>query len=153
VPASNDPVVLVGVDHSPDARGALSWAAGYAAMAGGALLLIHAYRYPLAYRGTGATPDAVDADEHRAAQHLVEELATAIRAEHPDVPVDVAVHHDRGAAHALVDRSKEASLLVVGSHGDGSMLRRFTLGSVAFHCVGHAHCPVVVTRDGTLSTD
>jgi nucleotide-binding universal stress UspA family protein len=48
-------------------------------------------------------------------------------------------------APALIDASKEAGLLVVGSRGLGGF-QQLSLGSVSSHCIHHAHCPVVVVR-------
>ena len=46
----------------------------------------------------------------------------------------------------LVEESHGASLLVLCSRGLGSF-RGMLLGSVSWHCVHQAHCPVVVVRD------
>ncbi len=48
-------------------------------------------------------------------------------------------------SEVLVDASEGASLLVVGSRGEGT-LRGLVLGSVSTHCAQLAHCPVVVVR-------
>ena len=49
--------------------------------------------------------------------------------------------HD-SAENALVDATREALLVVVGSHGRG--LASALLGSTSDHLVQHAHKPVVV---------
>lgn len=49
------------------------------------------------------------------------------------------------AADELLSRSRDADLLVVGSRGRGGV-RSAMLGSVALHCVAHAHCPVAVVH-------
>ncbi len=51
---------------------------------------------------------------------------------------------------ALVDLSKEAEMIVVGSRGQG-LLSRVLLGSVSSGLMHHAHCPVAVIHDETPS--
>jgi len=45
----------------------------------------------------------------------------------------------------LIEASKEADLLVVGSHGRGAFTGML-VGTVSIHCVTGAFCPVVVVR-------
>jgi nucleotide-binding universal stress UspA family protein len=49
------------------------------------------------------------------------------------------------ASAVLVAESERADLLVVGHRGHGGVTG-VVLGSVALHCVSHAHCPVTVVR-------
>jgi nucleotide-binding universal stress UspA family protein len=60
-----------------------------------------------------------------------------------DVRRTVADEHKPGPF--LVERSKDADLLVVGSRGRGSV-GSMLLGSVSTYCVDHAECPVVVLK-------
>jgi nucleotide-binding universal stress UspA family protein len=50
-------------------------------------------------------------------------------------------------SEALIEASKTASLLVVGSRGHGAFTGML-LGSVSIHCVTSASCPVTVVRHG-----
>ena len=61
--------------------------------------------------------------------------------------VDVVEGH---ASQVLVERSRHAELLVVGSRGRGGF-DGMTLGSVSGHCAEHAHCSVMIVRPSTES--
>lgn len=65
------------------------------------------------------------------------------REELEGVEVERTVIDDRHPAEALVEASKDADLLVVGSRGRGGFTQ-LLLGSVSHAVVLHAACPVVV---------
>lgn len=59
-------------------------------------------------------------------------------------PSSVTVRAISGfSAQALIDASRTADLMVVGSRGAGGFIR-LMIGSVSSQVVHHAHCPVVV---------
>lgn len=61
-----------------------------------------------------------------------------------ELPQNVTPRLVRGNPRtALIDGSKEASMLVVGRRGRGRPAG-LLLGSVSSACVVHAHCPVLV---------
>jgi nucleotide-binding universal stress UspA family protein len=89
------------------------------------------------------------AEEVRAsATHHRRELATTAAApwaeKYPDVESTVHVVTDE-PARALVDRSVDSALVVVGSRGLGSV-RGALMGSVSAEVLRHAHSPVAVIR-------
>jgi nucleotide-binding universal stress UspA family protein len=55
------------------------------------------------------------------------------------------VFQDISPAKGLTDLSKEAQLVVVGSHGRGRLADSI-LGSVSQSLIHHAECPVLVVR-------
>ena len=59
-------------------------------------------------------------------------------------PASVAVRAVNGfPAQELIEASRDADLIVVGSRGSGGFTK-LLVGSVSSQVVHHAHCPVVV---------
>lgn len=137
-------LILVGIDGSPSSLSALDWAARQASLAREPLLAIMTWEWPhdLGF----APPLPHDYDPVADARHVLDEAVQAARAAHPEVEIRSSVTQGRAAA-ALVEASRDASLLVVGSRGHGGFAGML-LGSVSQHCVTNARCPVVVVRDG-----
>ena len=133
------PLIVVGVDGSDESVKATAWAAEQARVTGGTLELLIVWARPMSY----GLPLVVGGynPEHEA-QAVVEKTASGI-----DLPADRLRTHVVNAAPALalVERSKSADLLVVGSRGHGGFAE-LLLGSVSDHCVHHASCTVVVVR-------
>lgn len=88
----------------------------------------------------GARVDQVRTSREAAAQDLVSRGRAA------GVRVNFLIWEgDPGESIVEAARSEQVDLVVVGSHGRGSM-GRFFIGSVSDHVVRHAHCPVLVVR-------
>jgi nucleotide-binding universal stress UspA family protein len=141
-------MIVVGVDHSERAKAALRFALDEAKLRQTRLRLVHAWQ--LSYVAASFIPRAyLDAggeiDELRAAAQ--ESAETTLRDIAPSSPkVDVELHAVEGAAaEVLVDESRDAELLVVGSRGLGGF-SGLLLGSVSQQCAHHAACPVVIVR-------
>ncbi|TDD11745.1 universal stress protein [Nonomuraea deserti] len=86
-----------------------------------------------------------DMDQVRTAQHQVaRDRLAAFAGSRPQVKIieDVPSTHP---VDALTDASERADLLVVGSHGRGT-LGSMLLGSVSRGVLHHARCPVAVVR-------
>lgn len=136
--------VVVGVTGRPEQDPVLEFAFQEAALHGARLRAVHAWRHP-AVRGPGdMQPPAHDMTEvGQEEERLLAESLTGRRARHPDVPLLQEVVHG-SAAHALIQASARAGLVVIGAH-DG--LRQGTaLGSVAHAVTCHAQAPVAVVR-------
>ncbi|MBF6557411.1 MAG: universal stress protein [Acidimicrobiales bacterium] len=134
--------VVVGVDDSPGGRAAFAFAAREAEMRGAELHAVCAWSMPGGHTAHATVPGPLrDAclDEERETQ---ERLAGEVLVDTPDLSCVLAVG-EPPAARALVEASKGADLVVVGSRGRGS-LAGLLLGSVSEQVVHHAHCPVVV---------
>jgi nucleotide-binding universal stress UspA family protein len=133
--------VVVGVDGSPASGAAVGVAFEAAALRGVPLVAVHAW-HDLPIDPTMAPLvdwDLVEAGERGV---LAERLAGWSEM-YPDVKVRRSIARDR-PAHALVQESGRAQLVVVGSRGRGG-LAGMLLGSVSQALLHHAACPVVVT--------
>jgi nucleotide-binding universal stress UspA family protein len=74
----------------------------------------------------------------------LETALAPLRTAHPGVDVEGRVVRGHPAP-ILVEASKGAELLVVGSRGHGEFVG-MVIGSVSEYCAEHAHCPVLVHR-------
>lgn len=155
--------IVVGVDGSEGARQALRWAAREASVKDADLEVVYAYEYRpswLDFRySDGMTSEQIEELRRgieEAASHVVsgaQAVVTKAVAELDDDPVlsgacprvtPVAVQ-SRRPAQTLIERSRDADLLVVGSRGRGGFAG-LSLGSISHQCASHAACPVVVVR-------
>ena len=131
--------IVVGVDGSPGARRALRWALDEAALRICPLEVVHAWHHLLVRTSVGSVPEVAGprTSEDAARALLEHEVGTT------SVSVDLAAF-DGSPARVLVERSADASLVVVGRHGAGG---HPLLGNVADQVVHHAACPVAVIPD------
>jgi nucleotide-binding universal stress UspA family protein len=85
----------------------------------------------------------IDGFAHEAEENLREAMKKAFGTE---LPGNVRTRLVRGHPRtALIEGSKNASLLAVGRRGHGGF-RDLLVGSVSSACVAHAHCPVLVVH-------
>ena len=138
--------VLVGVDGSAPARAALEFAVAEARMRDATLMAVMAVQLPdFAWIDPYALRSHPEEDVLQRARQELDRMLAAAGAGDLDVdPVVTAT----AAPEALVDRSADSDLLVVGSRGRGGF-RGLVLGSVSMQCVLHAHCPVTVVHPET----
>jgi nucleotide-binding universal stress UspA family protein len=135
--------IVVGVDHSEGSRRALEWALDEARLRGARVEVVHAWSFP--YLPTGPfvsapllSAEQLEADARVVLDASIAEVDVAGLAE----PVEPVLVCD-GPANALLERSKGADLLVVGSRGRGGFTG-LLLGSVSQAVSQHAPCPVVI---------
>jgi nucleotide-binding universal stress UspA family protein len=140
--------IVVGVDHSAGAREALRFALTEARLRGASLRAIHTWQLPYSGAGFGFTESAYRTDELSELRSAAEAaLDATIEEAIPDVgEVEIDRRVIEGVpAGVLVEQSRGAELLVVGSRGLGGF-RGLLLGSVSQQCAHHAACPVVIVH-------
>jgi nucleotide-binding universal stress UspA family protein len=141
------PGIVVGVDGSTGSHDALTWAAKQAALQHAALTVLTVH--PVVASAWTGNPITMGQDrpEQEQARLAAEEATTKVTSELGDQqPASVTVRAVSGfVVQELIDASKDADLLVVGSRGGGGFAA-LVLGSATTQVVGHAHCPVVVVR-------
>jgi nucleotide-binding universal stress UspA family protein len=137
--------VIVGIDGSHHSTRALEWALREAAIQHLPLTVLTVHSVP-ASPWTGnpvlAERDADDQEKMlKAAEELTHKVMSQLGEARPD---SVTVRSISGfPAQELIEESKDADLVVVGSRGAGGFAA-LMIGSVSSQVVGHAHCPVVV---------
>lgn len=146
----SQPPVVVGYNGRRHTRDALSWAASEAARGGVPLVVLFSANYPgmVGPPGPGLweqEPGALEAAREVTAKGVSEAIDMF-----PDLSV-IGRTEVTSPAAALIDASLEASVLVMGSRGRGSILAGL-LGSVAFTVAGGTQCPVVVVKEGSGTT-
>jgi nucleotide-binding universal stress UspA family protein len=139
--------VVVGVDGSPSSLHAVELAAGEAALRRLRLHIVHAFLWPVSL--VAARPAADGAPEpaellRAHADAIVEEAKRHAGKVAPDIRI-TAETVDGPPAFVLLDRSRRASLSVVGDRGLGRFAGMLA-GSVATQLATYGSNPVVVVR-------
>ena len=136
--------IIVGVDGSHDAHRALEWAMKEAAIRHVPLTVVTVHE--VAVSGWTGHPIILPMDQpdvnkaRQAAEEAVAKAAAQLGESQPAVTVWAV---NGLAAQELIEASRDADLLVVGSRGGGGFAR-LMLGSISDKVTRHAHCPVVV---------
>ncbi len=147
LPPTSDPGegVVVGHDSSDLSDAALGEAFRQADQQSVPLTVVHTWT--IEYADTGMV--VLDTNELRSrlgdqVTAATEEAVAAWSEKYPQVRVRTRVL-DQHPVSALVDASRDAALVVVGSRGLGGF-RGMVLGSVSQGVLHEAHCPVMVVR-------
>lgn len=148
-PASIRDRIVVGVDGSPPSQQALRWARFLAHVTGSAMEAVAVW-HPLATYGfTGAKWAAFPGDWNPledARRVLLDTIDEALGEQQP--PGLHTTVHEGTPARVLLEVSRDARMLVVGSRGHGGFAG-LLLGSVSAAVAEHATCPVFVIHGST----
>lgn len=143
--------IVVGIDGSSSALEAVSWAADQAARRRVPLRLLHTAMLPtMAYASGFATTDSFFAALDGAGRRYLADAEAEVHRTQPDLQVENSLLREH-AAPALIDASRTARMLVLGSRGLGGFTGLLA-GSTAVTLAAHGHCPVAVVR-GTQGGD
>lgn len=139
--------VVVGIDGSARAYAAVSWAAREAQRHGCALHIVSALGDLNPHENGIRLPQSYFADRDRAVHaHLDEAVAIARTTRTATSSTEITSSVLDGPARpALLEASKSARMVVVGSRGLGQITAALA-GSVAVALAAHAQSPVVVIR-------
>jgi nucleotide-binding universal stress UspA family protein len=135
--------IVVGLDNSASSKAALNWAAEQANSTGTVLRAVHVLDWPYGLSTVGFPAPLNYMDVRR--EEIEDSYREAIVAEFQAVSpaLDWILQFASGdAGHILVEQSKDARLLVVGTR-EHAGLRRLLSSSVSHYCLRHAACPVV----------
>jgi nucleotide-binding universal stress UspA family protein len=141
---TNARVITVGIDGSESSATALAWAAREANRRGALLRVVHAYSIPVyGDFGAGMALPAMDLSAYDDSQKTgAAEQIAPVRAQFPNVEIELKV--EVGAPiSTVIDCSKDAELVVIGSRGKGALAGLVT-GSVAHAVARRAPCAVVL---------
>lgn len=140
--SSTNHQIVVGVDGSDSSKNALRWAAKLAPSLGATIHAVVAWEYPIVFGLEGGAPGTWKPEE-TAKDILNNTLDLVFGKERPaGLKASISQGH---ATFVLLDASKDAEMLIVGSRGLGGF-SGLLLGSVSSTCAEHAKCPVLVVH-------
>ncbi|MDX5455587.1 MAG: universal stress protein, partial [Rhodococcus sp. (in: high G+C Gram-positive bacteria)] len=133
--------VVVGVDGSPQSHRALEWAITEARLRHGHVKVVTAWQFPATALGLKGMAQELESVE-RTAHQIQRRTLIGVHLEGVTVTTEV---HEGPPASVLINASRDADLLVVGSHGYEGV-SALLLGSVSNQIAHHAPCPVLIVR-------
>ncbi|MGV0793822.1 universal stress protein [Mycolicibacterium sp. XJ1819] len=145
--------VVVGVDGSPISNAAIYWAAQEAVLREVALTLVHVVNPVITTSPHVPVPVDLQPDQEQLVRQFVDDAVKMVEENPPDHrPATINSEILFGpAVPTLVEVSKEADMIVVGSRGRGPVAR-LLLGSVSSGLLHRAQCPVAVVHEEARPT-
>jgi nucleotide-binding universal stress UspA family protein len=140
--------IIVGIDGSPESDAAVRWAAHDAAIRGLPLTLVHVENPAAPTWSQAPILEESEGEQEAEDRSLLANASKIARAAITDT-AQIKINGEllsSATVPTLIDQSKDAELIVVGSRGRGALSRGF-LGSVSSGLIRLAHCPVALIRD------
>ena len=135
--------LVVGIDGSPESEAAMAWALEEAARRELGVELIYALAVPVVSDAYGMVMTRPDIDELTDySQKLLDAAAASAHASAPELTITARLASGPPAA-VLIEASKHAEGLVVGTRGLGSIGGKL-LGSVSVRLAAKSICPVFI---------
>lgn len=142
--------ILVGIDDSKESETALRAAVEEAKLRGAALEITSVYPPANGAAAFPAMPSEgrgdVERRRHEHAEQLIQGALERLGESLDDIEVEIRPVKNARSSSALIQRSKEVELVVVGHRGRGGF-RGLRLGSTSEQVIRHAHCSVLVVRE------
>ena len=141
------PGIVVGVDGSPASMVAVDWATRDAAMRNVPLTLVHVASGLAGTWPQTPTPTGFGEWQRQRGREIFDDAVRIVEGAIPGpglIQVETEMYYS-ATVPTLVDISKAADMIVVGSRGHSTF--GSLLGSVSAALVQHAHCPVAVIHD------
>jgi nucleotide-binding universal stress UspA family protein len=137
--------VVVGVDGSEGALGAVEWAALEAERRMSPLRIVSVPNMPPRMRAYDGPTPTVGAELQEDSERAIDAAVIRSREVAPGLAVDTGLLSGPPAV-AIADTGAGALMIVVGARGGGGFAAML-LGSVSRYVAMHAECPVVVFRE------
>lgn len=140
--------ILVAVDGSTESDAAVGWAAREAVMRDAGVTLMHVIAPVIVGWPARYLQASFNESQEQNARQVIEQAQKTLHTSLGDAePSDVRTEVQRSAVAAtLINASRNAQMVVVGSRGMGG-IGRVVLGSVSSGLVHHAHCPVAIVHE------
>lgn len=140
--------IVVGVDGSAESHAAIAWATREAIMRKAPITLFHVVPPLEVGWPDGRGNSAISDWQNDAAQEVIAAARSVVDSSRGDASLDVRTEVAYAkVAPTLIDASKDAWMIVVGSTGLGA-IGRLLLGSVSTRLIRHAHGPVAIIHTG-----
>jgi nucleotide-binding universal stress UspA family protein len=141
-------LIVFGVDSSEGAKAALRFALEEAKFRQATLRAVHSWLFgyigSVGIEGYGPVAGADLSELRRTAEVALDAVMHEVAPAADGVVIERRVS-EGAPATVLVDESRQADLLVVGSRGHGGFAG-LLLGSVSQQCAHHGACPVVIVH-------